>query len=223
MSLHILVQYRVHSHRWNQDHRWQFLKISWYSHFIIALSVNKIHPKLTVETDDHRFIFKIPIAQNQYCAGRNRRCWRSSCCRSGCCSRRCSCCGCCSGDISSRRGIWATEILAWTSRSTIYLKTVLAEIHNIYGISYWSYIGHFLLDISYWTFLIGHFLSVISYWSFLIWQKLTSHGQSCCLSLNIATHWSSQSLFPLQSIRHLETAIPFLSVQSFHWTFSFMF
>ena len=105
MSLHILVQYRVHSHRWNQDHHWRFLKISWYWHFIITLSVNKIHPKLTVETDDHRFIFKIPIAQNQYCAGRNRRCWRSSCCRSGCCSRRCSCCRCCRGNISSRRGI----------------------------------------------------------------------------------------------------------------------
>ena len=196
MSLHILVQYRVHSHRWNQDHHWRFLKISWYWHFIITLSVNKIHPKLTVETDDHRFIFKIPIAQNQYCAGRNRRCWRSSCCRSGCCSRRCSCRGCCSGDISSRRGIWATEILAWTSRSTIDLKTVLAGIHDQYDISHES---------------------------FFIRQKLTSHGQSCCLTLNIATHWSSQSLFSLQSIRHLETAIPFVSVQSFHWTFSFMF
>ena len=181
---------------WNQDHRWQFLKISWYSHFIIALSVNKIHPKLTGETDDHWFICRTPIAQNQNCARRNRRCWRSSCCRNGCCSRRCSCCRCCSGNISSRRCIWATEILAWTSRSTIDLKTVLAGIHDQYGMS---------LE------------------SFLIWQKLTSHGQSCCLTLNIATHWSSQSLFPLQSYRHLEIAIPFVSVQSFHWTFSFTF
>ena len=142
MSLHILVQYRVHSHRWNQDHHWRFLKISWYWHFIITLSVNKIHPKLTVETDDHRFIFKIPIAQNQYCAGRNRRCWRSSCCRSGCCSRRCSCCGCCSGDISSRRGIWATEILAWASRSTIDLNTVSAGIHDQYGRDFISTFTH---------------------------------------------------------------------------------